>query len=83
MQNDLNAISVDNEDSNQPMGKTYAVEKKMLNGDWHDGMIHGILFVPDLEMTLFSVGKANDRGMKEIFDNACVVITKKETSPQK
>jgi hypothetical protein len=45
-------------------------------------MIHGILFVPDLEMTLFSVEKANDRGIKEIFDNAGVVITKGETSPQ-
>jgi hypothetical protein len=52
--------------------------RSQVNGDWHDGMIHGVLFVPDLGMTLFSIGEATDRGMKAIFDKAGVIITKGE-----
>lgn len=50
--------------------------RSQVNGDWHDGMIHGVLFVPDLEMTLFSIWEATDRGMKATFYNAGVIITK-------
>lgn len=52
--------------------------RSQVNDDWHDGMIHGVLFVPDLGMTLFSIGEATDRGMKATFDNASVIITKGE-----
>ena len=52
--------------------------QSQVNGDWHDGMIHGVLFVPDLGMALFSIGEATDRGMKATFDNTGVTITKGE-----
>ena len=41
-------------------------------------MIHGVLFVPDLGMALFSIKEATDRGMKATFDNTGVTITKGE-----
>ena len=52
--------------------------RSQVNDDWHDGMIHGVLFVPDLGMALFSIGEATDRGMKATFDNTGVTITKGE-----
>ncbi|XP_046639952.1 uncharacterized protein LOC124321089 [Daphnia pulicaria] len=42
--------------------------KTKVNGEWHDGLLRNVLFVPDLGANLFSIGATTERGATATFD---------------
>ncbi|XP_057376223.1 uncharacterized protein LOC130697331 [Daphnia carinata] len=47
-----------------------------VDGEWHDGILRGVLFVPNLGVNLFSIGAATERGAIASFDKDGVKLEK-------
>lgn len=55
---------------------TVAIKTKV-NGEWNDGVLHNVLFVPDLGTNLFSIGATTERGATATFDKNGMELRKK------
>ena len=49
-----------------------------VNEEWHSGILKNVLFVPDLAVNLFSVQSATKAGLRVLFNNDRVTISKGE-----
>jgi len=49
-----------------------------VNEEWHSGILKNVLFVPDLGVNLFSVRSATKVGLRVLFNNDRVTISKGE-----
>jgi transposase InsO family protein len=49
-----------------------------VNEEWHSGILKNVLFVPDLGVNLFSVRSATKAGLRVLFNNDRVTISKGE-----
>ena len=43
--------------------------KWLVKGEWLDGRLENVLFVPDFKKNLFSTNECTKRGMQVIFEN--------------
>lgn len=49
--------------------------RSKVDGEWHDGTLCNVLFVPNLGVNLFSIGATTERGVIASFDNHGVKLT--------
>ena len=68
-------VAIANEQSLWVQGKGDVRIKRRAHNQWLDGILHNVLYIPELRTNLFSIGRAADRGIITIYrKNVCQMI---------
>lgn len=68
-------VAIANEQSLWVLGKGDIKIKRRAHDQWLDGTLHDVLYIPDLRINLFSIGRAADIGVVTIYrKNTCQMI---------
>ena len=68
-------VAITNDQSLWVQGKGNIRIKRRAHNQWLDGILHNVLYIPELRTNLFSIGRAADRGIVTIYrKNTCQMI---------
>ena len=68
-------VAIANEQNLWVQGKGNIKIRRRAHNQWLDGMLHNVLYIPELRTNLFSIGRAADRGIITIYrKNVCQMI---------